>query len=70
MRIKKVNICKDIKLEKFNSIEIFFRFTKIQYIINAITWPDSLKIVLFRRIRHFKRIKLKDEDSEVAQTRK
>jgi len=28
MRVKKVNIFKDIKLEIFNTIETFFRFTK------------------------------------------
>jgi len=37
-----VIIFKDIKLENFNSIEtIFFRFTKIQYFIYALTWSDS-----------------------------
>ena len=55
--LKKENIFKNIKLENLNSIETFFRFTKIQYFINA--WPDSLKIVLSGRIRQFKRIKLK-----------
>ena len=56
---KKVNIFKDIKLENFNSFETFFRFKKILYFIYAITWPDSLKIVLSGRIRHFKKITLK-----------
>ena len=59
MRIKKLNIFKDIKLKVFNSIETFFRFTKIWYFIYALTWPDSLKIVLSGRIRHLKKIILK-----------
>ena len=42
MRVKKVNIFKNIELENFNSIKtIFFQFIKIQYFINALTWPDS-----------------------------
>ena len=41
MRVKKVNIFKDIELENLNSINIFFRFTKVQYFVYALTWPDS-----------------------------
>ena len=42
MRVKKGYIFKDTELENFNSIEsIFVRFTKIQYFIYALTWPDS-----------------------------
>ena len=52
MRVKKVNIFKDIKLDNFNSIKTFF-------FIYALTWPDSLKIVLSWRIRHLKKIILK-----------
>ena len=55
MSVKKVNIFKDIKFEILNSIETFFRFTKMLYFIYALTWPDSLKIVLSGRIRHFKK---------------
>ena len=38
MRVEKVNIFIDIKLEIFNSIETFFRFTKILYFFYALTW--------------------------------
>ena len=55
MRVIKVKIFKDIKIKNFNSIETFFRFTKILYFINAVTWPDSLKTVLSGRFRHFKK---------------
>ena len=55
MRIKKIYIFKANKLENFTSIESFFLFTKIRYFIHALTWPDSLKIVLSWRIRHIKR---------------
>ena len=44
MRVKKVNIFKDIELENFNSIETFFRFTKIQYFIYALHVARFLKI--------------------------
>ena len=43
MRLKKVNIFKDIELENFNSIETIFQFIKIHYFIHALTWPDSWK---------------------------
>ena len=46
-------------LENFNSIETF---TKIRYFIYALTWPDSSKIVLSGRIRHFKKIMLKGRE--------
>ena len=59
MRVIKVKIFKDIKIKNFNSIETFFRFTKILYFINAVTWPDSLKTVLSGRFRHIKKIILK-----------
>ena len=40
MRVKKVNIFKNIELENFSSIEtIFFLFTKIHYFIYALLWP-------------------------------
>ena len=42
MRAKMVNIFKEIVLENFNSFEtMLFLFTKIQYFIYALTWPDS-----------------------------
>ena len=42
MRVKNVNIFKDIELENFNSIKnIFFLLTKIQYFIYALKLPDS-----------------------------
>ena len=50
MRVKKVNILKDIKLKNFNLIETFFRFTQIRYFIYALMWPDSLKMVLSGKI--------------------
>jgi len=59
MHVKKVKILKDIKLENFYLIETFFLFTKIRFVINALTWSDFLEIVLSGRIRHFKRIILK-----------
>ena len=49
IRVKKVTIFNDIKLETF-------RYTKIRYFIYALTWFDSLKIVLSGRIRQFKKI--------------
>ena len=41
MRVKKMNIFKDIELENFISIETIFRFAKIQYFIYALTSADS-----------------------------
>ena len=61
MRVKIVNIFKDIKLENFNSIETFF-FDLQKFDISFITWPDSLKIVLSGRIRHLKKIILKGRE--------
>ena len=58
MRVKNVKIFKDIKLENFNSIEPFFSIYK-NSIFHFCPWPDSLKIVLFWRIRHLKQIILK-----------
>ena len=55
MRVKKVYIFKDIKFEILNSIELFSRFAQMLYFIYALTWPDSLKIVLSGMIRHFKK---------------
>ena len=56
MRVKMVNIFKEIKLNNFNSIKtLFIRFTKIRYFFYALTWPDSFKIVLSGRMRHFKK---------------
>ena len=53
---KKGNIFKDIEFENFNSTDtVFFRFTKIQYFMYALTWPDSL-IALSWRARHVLKI--------------
>ena len=59
MRVRKVNIFKDIELEIFNSIETFFDSQKFDILFLPIMWPDSLKIVFSGRIRHFKKIILK-----------
>ena len=47
--VKKGKHLKDIKLENFNSIDTFFRFTKIQYFIYALTWSNSLKNNIARK---------------------
>ena len=54
MRVKIVNIFKDIKLKNFNSIETFF-FDLQKFDVSFITWPDSLKIVLSGGMRHLKK---------------
>ena len=74
MRVKKVDIFKDIKLENFNSIgTFFFELQIIQYFSYALTWPDSLKIVRiqrgavpppleFSKLSHFSNLKLNSEE--------
>ena len=42
IRVKKLNIFKDIELENLNSINIFFRFTKVQYFVYALTWHGPI----------------------------
>jgi len=39
MRVKKVNIFKNSKTSI--QLKLFFWFTKIQYFIYALMWPDS-----------------------------
>ena len=48
---------KDIKLDNFNSIETFLiDLQKFERFIYALMWPNSLKIVLSRRIRYIKKM--------------
>ena len=60
MRVKKVNIFKVIKLENFNSIETFFSIYKNSIFHLCPNVANSLKIVLSGRIRHLKKIILKE----------
>ena len=44
-----------LNLKSLIQLKFFFPFTKIWYFIYALTWPDSLKIVLSGRIRYSKK---------------
>ena len=59
MRVKMVNIFKDIKLENFNSTETFFSIYKNSIFHLCPNVAGFFKIVLSGRIRHFKKIILK-----------
>jgi len=59
MRVKKVNIFKDIKLQNFNSILTFFSIHKNSIFHLFPSEAQFLKIILSGRIKHFKKNNIK-----------